>query len=164
MIPHFQPTLMNHQIFLYHQIVRVVHFPKAVYALLVATQIFENDGRVIVLYERWAHKNQITKIDLCGDSESRPSNDLIAIHNSLARSRAQGCCPDCWKFVGMYNIDAHQKSSCESIDFKSDAQDGNAASDSEYGVNDASRQEHSFSSADCDNADEHKLMSTLNIT
>ncbi|KAI3652165.1 hypothetical protein MP228_003468 [Amoeboaphelidium protococcarum] len=126
--------------------------------------MFDKDGRVIVLYERWAHKNQITKIDLCGDSESRPSNDLIAIHNSLASSRSQGCCSNCWKFVGIYNIDAHQKSSCEAIDVKSDAQDGSGASDSESGDDDADRYENSQSVADCDNVDGHNLMSTLNIT
>ncbi|KAI3649861.1 hypothetical protein MP228_005493 [Amoeboaphelidium protococcarum] len=126
--------------------------------------MFDDVGRVIVLYERWIHKNDITKIDLCGNSESRPSSDLIAIHNSLDRDRSQGCCPNCWKFVGMYNIDAHQKSSCEAIDVNSDAQDDTSTSDFRSDVDDTGRQENSYSFADCDNTEEQlNLISKLNV-
>ncbi|KAI3631818.1 hypothetical protein MIR68_010291 [Amoeboaphelidium protococcarum] len=124
--------------------------------------MFEDDGRVIVLYERWIHRNQITKIDLRIDSETRPSSNLIAAHNQLARTRSQEYCPHCWKFVGKQNIEAHQKSSCEVLNIEKDAEHESTTSDSD--VDDEGSQEVSSPFADCDNADGHNLMSTLNRT
>ncbi|KAI3639829.1 hypothetical protein MIR68_002143 [Amoeboaphelidium protococcarum] len=124
--------------------------------------MFDDDGRVIVLYERWIHRNQITKIDLRGDSETRPSSNLIAVHNQLARTRSQECCPHCWKFVGKQNIEAHQKSSCEVLDIEKDAEHKSTTGDSD--VDDEGSQEDSQSFADCDNAEEQlNLISKPNI-
>ena len=82
--------------------------------------MFEADGRVVVLHDHWIHRNDIKQLNLSSDPTTRPSADLIQIHNELARSRKPDCCPNCWKFVGRSNIESHLKGSCEALGFVDD--------------------------------------------
>ena len=85
--------------------------------------IFDADGHVVVLYDHWLHRNDIKQLNLSSEPTTRPSADLIQIHNELARNRKPDCCPNCWKFVGRSNIESHQKGSCEALGFDDEDMD-----------------------------------------
>ncbi|KAI3631312.1 hypothetical protein MIR68_010802 [Amoeboaphelidium protococcarum] len=93
--------------------------------------MFEADGRVIVLYEHWIYRNSIKQLTLSSDPATRPSAELIQIHNELARSRKADCCPDCWKLVGSSNIEYHLKEACEYLAFKDDESIGSTDDDND---------------------------------
>ena len=89
---------------------------------------FNEDGSVVVLYKKWGWKKMFKKINLDAGPNA-PSPNLIRLHNQIAMQDAPNYCPECWKCVGRYNVEAHQKSSCEGLNDVDEVEGGSDTSD-----------------------------------
>ena len=82
--------------------------------------LFDSDGNVTVLFQKWPYKDRISQVKISKDPTIGPSKDLIELHNRLTLEKVQHCCPQCWKYVGLSNIEKHIQGSCERIDYLGD--------------------------------------------